>query len=170
MNEISRPPAPPPEPAVTPKDYLAVLDDELGSQPQAPAPGADRSVRSLMKRYTDAFRVARTTVLIGRFLQVCGLAIGGMVALGVAWLVATQIRELLATQLGESAFYIEQTYLLVAGIFAGIFVGLIVALPLYVLGTLACAQGQHLMATLDTAVNSSPFLKKAEMAQIMSLR
>ncbi|MEK6408096.1 MAG: hypothetical protein AABN34_14140 [Acidobacteriota bacterium] len=41
---------------------------------------------------------------------------------------------------------------------------------LFVLGTLIAAQGQILKATLDAAVNSSPFLTDQDRAEIMSLK
>jgi hypothetical protein len=44
-----------------------------------------------------------------------------------------------------------------------------VGVPLFVLGVLVSAVGQILAATLDTAVTSSPFLTKDQMAQVMSL-
>ena len=52
---------------------------------------------------------------------------------------------------------------------AGFIIAFIVAIPIYVLGILVAAQGQILKATLDTAVTNSPFLKKEEMARVMSL-
>jgi hypothetical protein len=39
----------------------------------------------------------------------------------------------------------------------------------FILGTLLAAQGQVLKATLDTAVNSSPFLSNDQRVEIMSL-
>ncbi len=51
----------------------------------------------------------------------------------------------------------------------GIVLAFVVAIPLYVLGILVAAQGEILKATLDTAVTNSPFLKKEEMAKVMSL-
>lgn len=40
---------------------------------------------------------------------------------------------------------------------------------LYCVGVLVAAQGQILLATLDTAVNSSPFLTNEDKAKAMSL-
>jgi len=54
--------------------------------------------------------------------------------------------------------------LVVGGIVAGL-----IALLFYLLGVLVAAHGQVLQATLDSAVNSSPFLTDADKAEIMSL-
>jgi O-antigen ligase len=51
----------------------------------------------------------------------------------------------------------------------GLLVAVVVTVPIYVLGILVAAQGQILKATLDTAVTNSPFLKREEMAKVMSL-
>jgi len=54
--------------------------------------------------------------------------------------------------------------------FAGLLLGVVVAVPIFVLGVLVAAQGQVLKATLDTAVHSSPFLTKEEMARVMGIK
>jgi hypothetical protein len=51
----------------------------------------------------------------------------------------------------------------------GIIAAIAVVVPIYVLGILVAAQGEILKATLDTAVTHSPFLKREEMAKVMSL-
>ena len=51
----------------------------------------------------------------------------------------------------------------------GVAAGGTIATVLFLLGTLASAQGQILKATLDTAVNSSQFLSDQDRARIMSL-
>ncbi len=48
--------------------------------------------------------------------------------------------------------------------------GAATAIPFYILGIIISAQGQILKATLDTAVNTSPFLADDEKANAMSLR
>jgi hypothetical protein len=44
-----------------------------------------------------------------------------------------------------------------------------VGLLFYLLGVLVAAQGQTLLASLDSAVNSSPFLTNHQKAEILSL-
>ena len=63
----------------------------------------------------------------------------------------------------------SQTDRVVAGFMGGLVFGAIVAIPLYVLGVLVSAHGEVLKATLDTAVHGSPFLKREDMARVMSL-
>ena len=53
--------------------------------------------------------------------------------------------------------------------FFGIVIAASIATALYILGTLASAQGQILKATLDTAVNSSEFLTPSDKARAMRL-
>jgi len=50
----------------------------------------------------------------------------------------------------------------------GLGAGALIAFVGWVLGVLVSAQGRMLKATLDTAVNSSPFLSNAERAEVMS--
>jgi len=51
----------------------------------------------------------------------------------------------------------------------GLVVGPIVGFVGWAIGVLISAQGQIVKATLDTAVDSSPFLSNEERAKIMSL-
>ncbi|MFZ1006688.1 MAG: hypothetical protein WAN65_07625, partial [Candidatus Sulfotelmatobacter sp.] len=55
--------------------------------------------------------------------------------------------------------------LLALGAGAGILFGIF----FFVLGTIVCAQGQILLAGLDSAVNNSPLLDNSQRATIMSL-
>ena len=56
------------------------------------------------------------------------------------------------------------------GFFAGLLVGGVTFAFFFVLGVAVSAQGQLTRATLDSAVNSSPFLTNEERAEAMSLR
>ena len=51
----------------------------------------------------------------------------------------------------------------------GLVVGPVVGFVGWAIGVLISAQGQMVMATLDMAVNSSPFLSNEDRAEIMSL-
>jgi hypothetical protein len=115
-------------------------------------------VAALMKRYKDAFLVARSIVSIGKIVRIAGIVIGGIAAIVVCGLMSKPVAP------GAQADSVAARFAL------GVLVGIGVAVPLFVLGTLISAQGQILKATLDTAVNSSPFLKDEERAQIMPLR
>ena len=54
-------------------------------------------------------------------------------------------------------------------LFGGIGGGIILLLFFYILSVFISAQGQMLKASLDSAVNTSPFLEDDHRAQIMSL-
>jgi len=53
--------------------------------------------------------------------------------------------------------------------FGLIFLAIVAGIPLVVSGILVSAQAQLLKATLDTAVNTSPFLSNEQRAVVMSL-
>jgi len=81
-----------------------------------------------------------------------------MVAIGLGVLIA-----LAAVVLGSAGGKGAEAF------FAGLLLGAVAAIPIYILGVLVSAQGEVLKATLDTAVHGSPFLKKEDMARVMSL-
>jgi hypothetical protein len=51
---------------------------------------------------------------------------------------------------------------LLLGLVIGAFSGVLAALPLYALGALLCVQSKILQASLDTSINTSPFLTNEE--------
>jgi hypothetical protein len=99
---------------------------------------------NIMDRYADAYRVSATLVGLGNTVKIGGLVIAGLIFL--------------------------------MGIRGGGF-GTIAALPFavviggggFVAGTLLAAVGQIHRATLDGAVNTSPFMDDAQRAQVMSI-
>jgi hypothetical protein len=103
----------------------------------------------MMTRYSDAYQIANATVAIGETVKT--VSFGAGLLLGVAGIYA-------ATSLSGWMWCV-----------VGILVGLVVGGGGFVLGTLLSALGQVLKATLDTAVNSSPFLENDQRAEIMSL-
>ncbi|MBC7932411.1 MAG: hypothetical protein H7Z38_17785 [Rubrivivax sp.] len=134
------------------------------SQPVPQPAGASRARGSLEERvspevvgrYSDAYRTARATVLIGNLIKVFGALLGLLVGGGLFALVATQGRLVGATG--------------VAGGVAGLLAGGSIFAFFFVLGVVISAQGQLTRATLDGAVNSSPFLTNDQRAEAMSLR
>jgi hypothetical protein len=111
-----------------------------------------RYAAKVMKRYNDAYLVARATSGIGGTIKVLGWVFGGIVALlGFA---------------NAKHGYGPPDPLFQ---FGGIVLGLVIALPLWVLGILIAAQGEILKADLDDAVNTSPFLDNDQRASVMSL-
>ena len=107
-------------------------------------------VTAVTSRYSDAYLVARSIDGIGVAIKSVGLVIG--VVLAAASLAA-------GSKGGAGVVFA----------FMGVAVAGAIATVLFLLGTLASAQGQILKAALDTAVNSSHFLSDQDRARIMSL-
>ncbi|HYH85494.1 MAG TPA: hypothetical protein VEX60_08425 [Pyrinomonadaceae bacterium] len=116
----------------------------------------ERVSPEVVGRYADAYRTARATVLIGNLIKVFGVLLGLLVGGGLFALAATQGRIVGGTG--------------VIGFFAGLLVGGSIFAFFFVLGVVVSAQGQLIKATLDGAVNSSPFLTNDQRAEAMSLR
>jgi hypothetical protein len=112
-----------------------------------------REVRALMSRYWDAYVVARVTVGVGEGIKAIAIGLAALIVLG-ALLVAAQAS-------GGGAIVI-----FLAGVIAAAAVGG----QFYLLGLIVMAQGQILKASLDGAVNTSPFLENEHRAKIMSLK
>jgi hypothetical protein len=114
--------------------------------------GQTTTEAALTRRYRDAYLVGRTTVGFGTFIKVIGVLSGAIIVF-LSFVTLTKSREQAMFSLG------------VVGIVFGCFVGIL----LYIFGVLVSAQGQVLKATLDGAVNSSPFLNNDDKAEIMTL-
>jgi hypothetical protein len=107
-------------------------------------------VTAVASRYSDAYLVARTIEGVGVAIKTIGLLIGALLALASVG----------AGSKGGMGIVVA---------FMGIAVAGAIATVLFLLGTLASAQGQILKAALETAVNSSHFLNDQDRARIMSL-
>lgn len=105
---------------------------------------------SLMKRYKDAYLVARSTNGFGILIKTIGIIVGALFVVGGLYLANE----------GRGA---QMFGLMAVGL--GIFIGML----FYLLGILISAQGQILKASLDSAVNTSPFLTNRDRAALMSL-
>jgi hypothetical protein len=138
-------------PRIPAKSEKPADSPELGSRRErSPSPA---TTSSAMKRYSDAYLVARTIAGVGQLIKNIALVLGACIVL-TAFVLGSQSGR----AFGSSEFAV-----------AGIFLALLAIIPIYVLGILVAAQGQILKATLDTAVTNSPFLNKEEMAKVMSL-
>jgi hypothetical protein len=105
----------------------------------------------VMSRYTDAYRVARVIVGVGKVVKTLGI---------VAFLLMIVIGVGIDDAISPNS---RRAWL------AGAIVGGIVWLIAWVLGVIVSAQGQLLKANIDQAVNTSPFLLDDQRAKIMSL-
>ncbi|MBI1924717.1 hypothetical protein HYR99_10740 [Candidatus Poribacteria bacterium] len=135
-----------------PEDLGSILETKpqssQGPHDQAYAPASESTqVQSLMKRYRDAYRLARVMVGFGNFIKGIGVMIAILIALGV--FIAANKADVM--------------------IWGGVLLALFVGLLFYILEVLVSAQGQILKASLDSAVNTSPFLTNEHRAKIMSL-
>src|SRR5438105_10188121 len=107
-------------------------------------------VAAVERRYSDAYIVAATIVGFGDTIKALGVGFAAIL-LVIALIVGTK---------GIGGVLIA---LMIAVAAVGI------GIVLYFLGIVVAAQGQILKASLDTAVNSSPFLPDAARARIMTL-
>jgi len=125
----------------------------IGKQKASSSATLPNQVSAVMKRYKDAYTVARATSAFGGVIKATGIIIGCLLVL---------IGLMVASSGGP------RNPLSVLGI-AGIVLGSIAGALFFMIGVLVSAQGQILKASLDSAVNTSPFLKKEHRAKIMSL-
>lgn len=119
---------------------------------RAPSGGESVIVSSMMRRYKDAYLIAKATTGFGALIKGVGIILALLIVL-VAYGVANQAPR------GSEAIVI------IVGIFWAVVAGFL----FYLMGVLISAQGQILKASLDGAVNSSPFLGNEEKAKVMSL-
>lgn len=109
----------------------------------------------VLGRYRDGYRAARMTVVLGIVIRVLGALLGLAVML---------ILSVLGSSSGEGSRVGFE------GLGLGLFFGFTIFAVFFVLGVLVSSLGQLRKASLDAAVNSSPFLTNEERAEVMSLR
>lgn len=121
------------------------------SPPSTTTPAAPRR-DAAMRRYRDAYLVARAITAWGVFIKVFGV-LGGVALVAAFIALAMGLRD-------------EQAG---AAVVAGVVLGGGFAAFFYLLGVIVAAQGQVLKASLDGAVHTSPFLNDDERAATISL-
>ncbi|MEW5974791.1 MAG: hypothetical protein AB1898_03180 [Acidobacteriota bacterium] len=119
------------------------------AEPAAQPTAEVHKYSSAETRYRDGYLVARATASIGTTVKFIGIGLGVVIMFGTS---------IIGSRGSGGQFFL-----------AGLLLGAIIAVPTYVLGVLVSAHAQVLKATLDTAVQTSPFLKKEDMARVMSL-
>jgi hypothetical protein len=112
-----------------------------------------RVIESLSRRYIDAYRVARFVVAVGNFFKIVGIVLAAVIGAGTLVVV------------GQISDEHQQVATLIGGAAIACFAGAL----LFLLGVLVASVGQIQKATLDSAVNSSPFLRNQHRVRIMSL-
>ncbi len=106
---------------------------------------------SIKDRYTNAYWVAKAVVRFGEVVKALGLILIGLIVVGA----------LFAMNVGTDR---PSVGVLLGGLVAGVVVGGVI----YLLGVITAAQGQVMLAVLDTAVNTSPILSTSEKAGLVS--
>jgi hypothetical protein len=126
--------------------------------------GLEPSVSTTVSsRYTDAYREARMVVWIGQLIKTVGWILGVILGCGAVAAYLTQGQPQRATF--GSPF--SGAYGWLAAILA--ICAIITVCFFWAWGVLVCSKGQQLKASIDCAVNSSPFLSDEQRATVMSL-
>lgn len=115
------------------------------------------SAPKIIKRYNDAYRHARFVIFVGTCVKILGFFAGIAVAIA-GWITAQNVFPGRHEQLEHDS---------VAG--GSILGGVMLFASIYIVGLLIRAAGQMLLAALDSAVHSSPFLSNDEKAESMRL-
>ena len=115
---------------------------------------------AVVGRYEDAYHVAQRLVVVGNVTK-------ALVSVPVVALVVCAIRLLSDAQSSKAPLIPPSVPL--GAVVIGIIVAVILGLLLWILGVVVSASGLGLKATLDCAVNSSPFLSDQQRARVMSL-
>lgn len=101
----------------------------------------------IAERYTDAYLVAGSTVMVGRIIKIVGLILGGLIVV-VSIGILSEMK---------------------GGVLGAVLAGALLWFGFYFVGVLVSAQGQILQAALDGAVNTSPLIDNPRRIKIMSL-
>jgi uncharacterized membrane protein required for colicin V production len=114
---------------------------------------------SMVTRYVDAYRSAAFQTKLGGTVKFIAFLFGAIVGL----------LSLLVMLTGMSQQSFGPNPLTMFG-FSGLISGIVGGFLGWVLGVMISSQGQMLKATLDAAVNSSPFIQNSDRVKIMSLK
>jgi hypothetical protein len=112
----------------------------------------------VMRRYSDGYRTARFMRGLGLALKIIGAVLGALIA--ILLLVGGANIESSYAYRGLPGGLIQIT---------GLIYGIVVWFALFVIGSRVSAEGQILMAVLDSAVHTSPFITHEQRAQAMSI-
>jgi len=118
---------------------------------------ATATAESLSKRYRDAYRVTNAIITVGSLLKLAGIVLSGLI-LFFGIIVAQQGARQALTGLPPQAVIV--VCVVVAAVLCFVF---------WLFGVLISAVGQMARSTVDTSVNTSPFLTDELRSQIMGL-
>ena len=115
-------------------------------------------------RYEEGYRLARTIRGLSPFCKGFGL-LAGLFAVIFGLMGSETVMRPNPAMVGMASLQSQhQVYIL-----SVIFFGALVAMIGWIGGIVLDGYGQHLKATVDAAVNSSPFLSNTQRAQVMRL-
>lgn len=121
------------------------------------APAISARIDRLGTRYRDAYRIAEFVDAKGQSYKAIGVVVGLIGAFGLMLCLANL----------ESVNGIQALSVVGIGLaFSLVLIG--GSLRLFASGVALAAQGQMMMATLDTAVHTSPFFTRAQMLALLS--
>jgi hypothetical protein len=133
------------------------------AQPALSAAVLSTAAPSVTKRYVDAYRSAKIHNGIGQTIKTVSLILGGLIIVPSLVGAASSAEP----QPGMFGPYTNSMGI-VMGLFGAV-IGAAIGGVGFILGTLIAANAQLLKASLDGAVNSSPFLTDEQRAEVMSL-
>lgn len=136
----------------------------MASTAATPEPKASVDNGKALARYRDGYRVARTLNGLGETCKVVGLLIG-IAAIFFAVMGSETLMRPNPYVTGIANYQTQHNLYLISAIV----LGTIIAFIGWVIGVVVAGYGQQLKATLDAAVNTSPFLSDKQRAQMMSL-
>lgn len=136
-------------------ELRASIPESSSLAASSPSPSFDSpQARGVARRYQDAYTVAASIIGQGQQLKATAIVVGFLVALlAVIGAVATA----------------RESGLSVAGLVVGLFAAVFIASTIHAHGVRIAAEGQQLLAAIDVAVNTSPFITNTERADIMRL-
>ena len=136
------------------------LDNLAAAAPQlAPSNEHNNATAKMETRYKDAYRRAFFIIGVGRVIHIIGAAIGILIGIG-GFSAASEIFRSPYGRQSDTGMQFGFAMLLVGGAVWFVF---------FIFSVIVSAIGQQLLATLDSAVNSSPFLDMEGKAKAMSL-
>lgn len=123
-----------------------------------------RSAIALKTRYVDAYKIARTIIKLGSAIKLIGMILAGLIALGaiVSGFATAKSQGIVGAFGAPTGASVSA-----AAIALGVLTAVVIGLLFFIFGTFVSAQGEILLASLDSAVNSSPLLDNATKVHVL---
>ncbi|MEO6053935.1 MAG: hypothetical protein ABIP97_07995 [Chthoniobacterales bacterium] len=128
--------------------YLERITRLIEANKAGNTPEQSLKANVFIRRYQDAYAVAHSLAVWGSVVKMLAL-ITGAVILGMSYTMSARA--------------------LIVFLFSGLYWAILVGLLLYVFGVFISTRSHAMMAALDQAVNTSPFLSDVERLEAMGL-